>query len=166
MLACIKLAAEKGDSVGGEIECALCGVPAGMGSPMMNGVESRLSSLLFAIPAVKAVSFGAGQRFAQMKGSEANDQYTLKNGEITGLTNNNGGIIGGITNGMPIVFRTVIKSTPSISTEQKTVNLITNEDETLSVHGRHDPCIVPRAAAVIEAAAYIAILDIMMEGNF
>ena len=162
----IKEAAKEGDSVGGEIECAVVNVPAGLGSPMMEGIESRLSSLLFAVPAVKSVSFGAGSSFTTMMGSETNDEYVLKDGEITTLTNNNGGVIGGITNGMPIVFSVIVKPTPSINKPQKTVNLETKKEETLQVKGRHDPCIVPRAAAVIEAAAYIAILDIMMEGSF
>ncbi len=166
MIEKIKEAAAEGDSVGGEIECAVVNVPAGIGSPMMDGIESRLSSLLFAVPAVKSVSFGAGSSFAGMKGSEANDGYALSDGKITALTNNNGGVIGGITNGMPIVFSVTVKPTPSINKPQKTVNLETKKEEMLQVKGRHDPCIVPRAAAVIEAAANIAILDIMMEGSF
>lgn len=156
-------AADAGDSVGGEIECAVVGIPAGIGSPMMDGMESRLSSLIFAIPAVKALSFGAGAAFAGMKGSEANDAYTLDGDRITAVTNNNGGILGGITNGMPIVFRAVIKPTASISLPQQTVNLATGKQETLRVKGRHDPCIVPRAVPVIEAAACICVLDMMME---
>lgn len=166
MLVKIKEAAEQGDSVGGEIECAIVGVPAGVGSPMMNGVESRLSSLLFSIPAIKAVSFGAGHDFTGMKGSQANDEYALIDEQMTALSNNNGGIIGGITNGMPIVFSVVIKPTPSISKQQKTVNLHTKQDEMLEIKGRHDPCIVPRAVAVVEAAACIAVLDLIMEGSF
>jgi chorismate synthase len=163
MLKKIEEAASLGDSVGGEIECAVMGVPAGIGNPMMSGIESRLSSLVFAIPAVKAVSFGAGSAFAAMKGSEANDAYELNSEGITAKTNNNGGIIGGISNGMPIVFRAVIKPTPSISLPQQTVNLTSGEQETLKVKGRHDPCIVPRAVPVVEAAACICILDMMME---
>lgn len=162
----IEEAAKQGDSVGGEIECAVVGVPAGVGSPMIRGVESRLSSLLFSIPAVKAVSFGAGHDFADMKGSQANDEYTLIDEQMTALSNNNGGIIGGITNGMPIVFSVVIKPTPSISKQQKSVNLHTEQDEILEIKGRHDPCIVPRAVAVVEAAACIVMLDLMMEGSF
>ncbi len=160
---CIMDAASAGDSVGGEIECAVLGVPAGIGSPMMDGVESRLSSLIFSVPAVKALSFGAGNAFAGMKGSEANDAYTMDGDKITAKTNNNGGLIGGITNGMPIVFRTVIKPTASIPLPQQTVNLVSKQQETLKVQGRHDPCIVPRAVPVIEAAACICILDMMME---
>ena len=159
----IKQAASEGDSVGGIVECAVCGIPAGVGSPMMDTVESALSSLLFAIPAVKGVSFGAGFDFALMRGSQANDAYTLRDGQIVAGTNNNGGILGGITNGMPIVFQTVIKPTASISKPQQTVNLKTLEEETITVKGRHDACIVPRAAAVVEAAACLCLLDLMME---
>ncbi len=154
-------AAAEGDSVGGVIECALCGVPAGLGSEYFGSVEGTLSSMLFAIPAVKGVSFGAGPALAGMKGSEANDFYALKDERIITLTNNNGGILGGITNGMPIVFEAVIKPTPSISKPQRTVNLKTHEEETIEINGRHDPCIVPRAVPVVEAAALIAMLDIM-----
>ena len=156
-------AAKSGDSVGGIIECAVIGIPAGVGSPFFESVESVLSSLLFSVPAVKGVSFGAGFSFAGMRGSEANDAYTLKDGRITAKTNNNGGILGGITNGMPVVFEAVIKPTPSISMPQDTVNLDTNEEETIVIKGRHDPCIVPRAVAVIEAAACICTLDLLME---
>lgn len=154
-------AAAEGDSVGGVIECAVCGVPAGAGGEYFGSVESALSSLLFAVPAVKGISFGAGYSMASMRGSEANDAYALKDGKIAALPNNNGGILGGITNGMPIVFDAAIKPTPSISKPQKTVNLETMCEETIEIKGRHDPCIVPRAVPVVEAAAYIAILDIL-----
>lgn len=156
-------AAASGDSVGGVIECAVVGVPAGIGSPMMDSIESRLSSLLFSIPAVKGVSFGAGFGFADMLGSKANDEYIKDGEQIRTTTNNNGGILGGISNGMPIVFQTIIKPTPSISKPQKTVNLNTKESEMIEINGRHDPCIVPRAVAVVEAAACICILDLLME---
>ncbi len=159
----VKTAASEGDSVGGIVECAVCGIPAGVGSPLFDTVESALSSLLFAIPAVKGVSFGAGFSFAQMRGSQANDAYTVKGGRIVTTSNNNGGIIGGITNGMPLVFETVIKPTPSISRPQQTVNLQTQKQETIEIKGRHDACIVPRAAAAIEAAASIGVLDLLME---
>jgi len=156
-------AAQAGDSVGGAIECAICGMPAGVGSPMMAGIESRLSSLLFAIPAVKAVSFGEGTGFAQMRGSEANDAYTKDDNGIRTNTNHNGGVLGGITSGMPVVFSVTVKPTPSVSVPQQTVTLDTGEAETIEIQGRHDPCIVPRAAAVVEAAAYLCALDLMME---
>lgn len=160
MLSRITGAAAEGDSVGGVIECALCGVPAGLGGEYFGSIEGALSSILFAIPAVKAVSFGAGAGLAEMKGSEANDSYAMNDGKIVTLTNNNGGILGGISSGMPIVFEVVIKPTPSISKPQRTVNLNTLEPETIEIKGRHDPCIVPRAVPVIEAAAMIAILDL------
>lgn len=163
MESAIKQAASEGDSVGGIVECAVCGLPAGLGSPMFDTVESRLSSLLFAIPAVKGVSFGSGFDIARMRGSEANDAYALKDGKVVTETNHNGGILGGITNGMPVIFEAAIKPTASISKPQQTVNLKTMEQETAVVKGRHDACIVPRAAAVIEAAAYICMLDVMME---
>jgi chorismate synthase len=154
-------AAAEGDSAGGVIECAVCGVPAGLGAEYFGGVESVLSSILFAIPAVKGVSFGACAAIADMKGSEANDAYAVSGGKLVTRTNNNGGILGGITNGMPIVFEVVVKPTPSISKPQQTVSLETMEPETIEIKGRHDPCIVPRAVPVVEAAALIAILDIM-----
>lgn len=163
MEARIKQAASEGDSVGGIVECAVCGLPAGLGSPMFDTVESRLASLLFAVPAVKGVSFGAGFGMAQLRGSEANDAYAVKDGQIVTETNHNGGVLGGITTGMPVVFEAVIKPTASISQPQQTVNLKTMEQETVVVKGRHDACIVPRAAAVIEAAACICMLDLITE---
>ena len=166
MEAAIKLAASEGDSVGGIVECAVCGLPAGLGSPMFDTVESRLASLLFAVPAVKGISFGSGFGFAQMRGSEANDAYAVKEGKVVTETNHNGGVLGGITNGMPVVFEAAIKPTASISKPQQTVNLKTMEQETVAVKGRHDACIVPRAAAVIEAAAYVCVLDLVIEGRF
>ncbi|MGI5849430.1 MAG: chorismate synthase [Christensenellales bacterium] len=159
----ILAALEAGDSVGGIVECAIFGLPTGVGNPFFGSVESVLSSILFSIPAVKGVSFGAGFRFAQMRGSEANDAYDTDGSSIVTTTNNNGGILGGITSGMPVVFQTVVKPTPSISMSQKTVNLETLKPETIAIKGRHDPCIVPRAVAAIEAAACIGILDLMME---
>lgn len=152
-----------GDSVGGIVECALCGIPAGVGSPMMDTVESTIASLLFAVPAVKGLSFGEGFGFASMRGSEANDAYATRDGRVVTTTNHNGGILGGITTGMPVVFEVAIKPTASICLPQQTVNLITHEPETIIVKGRHDACIVPRAAVVIEAAACIALLDMMLE---
>ena len=159
----IKEAASEGDSVGGVVECAVCGLPAGLGSPMFGAAESVITSLLMGVPAVKGVSFGEGFGFAGMRGSEANDPYMLKDRQITAATNHNGGILGGITNGNPLVFQAVVKPTASIFKPQQTVNLQTLEEETLSLKGRHDACIVPRAAVAIEAAAYVAVLDLMME---
>ena len=159
----VKDAAADGDSVGGIVECAVCGLPAGLGSPMFEAAESVISSLLMAVPAVKGISFGEGFSFAGMRGSEANDPYVLKDGQISAATNHNGGILGGITNGSPLVFEAVVKPTASISRPQQTVNLQTMEEETIAIKGRHDACIVPRAAVVIEAAACVAVLDLMME---
>ena len=152
-----------GDSIGGAIECAITGLPAGLGAHMFGGVESRLASILYGIPAVKCVEFGIGKSFAYEIGSKSNDAFTVENGEIKTLTNNCGGILGGITNGMPVIFRAVVKPTPSIGKPQQSVNLKTMEEVTIQIKGRHDPCIVPRAVPVVEAAAAIAIYDLMLE---
>ena len=151
------------DSVGGIIECAAVGVPAGLGEPMFGGMESRIAQIVYGIPAVKSVEFGIGTAAACRAGSQCNDSYTIEHGEVKTLTNHNGGILGGITNGMPIVFRAAIKPTPSISKPQQTVDLETGEITTLQIKGRHAPCIVPRAVPVIEAAAAIAIFDAWLE---
>ena len=150
------------DSVGGAVECAVVGLPVGIGSNMFSTVESHLSSILFGIPAVKGVQFGAGFDFAEMTGSQANDGYRIKDGEVSLVSNNNGGVLGGMTTGAPLVLSVVIKPTPSISQPQQSVNLQTMTDETLVIHGRHDPCIVPRAVPVVEAAVALGILDLMM----
>ena len=151
------------DSVGGIIECAAVGVPAGLGEPMFGGMESRIAQIVYGIPAVKSVEFGLGQAVAWRCGSKSNDEYTMEHGEVRTLTNNCGGILGGITNGMPLIFSAAIKPTPSIAKPQQTVNLETGEITTLQIKGRHDPCIVPRAVPVIEAAAAIAIFDAWLE---
>ena len=151
------------DSIGGIIEVAVNGVKAGIGNPFFDSIESRLSSMMFSVPAVKGIEFGAGFDIAKMLGSEANDEIYLENGEIKTETNNNGGIIGGISTGMPIVFRLAIKPPASIGKEQKTVNFATKEETKLKVEGRHDPCIVPRAMVVVEAAVALTILDFLME---
>ena len=164
MLAAIEEAREAQDSVGGVIECAAIGLPAGIGSPMLDTVEGRLSSLLFGVPAVKGVEFGAGFAFAALRGSHANDTF-YQDGAVKTETNNNGGVNGGITNGMPLVFRVCIKPTPSISSVQQTLNIQTGKVEPLSIHGRHDPCIVTRAAPVVEAACAIALADLLREAN-
>lgn len=150
------------DSVGGIIECAAIGMPVGIGANIFSTVESHLSSILFGVPAVKGIQFGTGFDFAEMNGSQANDGYTIKDGRICLNSNHNGGVLGGMTNGAPIVLSVVIKPTPSISKPQKSVNLQTMEEETLVVKGRHDPCIVPRAVPVIEAAVAFGLLDLMM----
>ena len=152
-----------GDSVGGIIECAAVGLPAGMGEPMFGGMESRIAQIVYGIPAVKCVEFGTGRNAALDIGSENNDNFTIQNGEIVTETNHCGGILGGITTGMPLVFSAAIKPTPSISKQQQTVNLETGEVTTLQIKGRHDPCIVPRAVPVVEAAAAIAIFDAWLE---
>ena len=156
-------AREQRDSVGGVVECIAAGLPAGLGDPMFGGMESRLAAALFGIPAVKGVEFGAGFGAARMRGSEHNDPYQLWDGRITTLTNHAGGILGGITNGMPLVFRCAFKPTPSIAREQDSVSLSRLEPEKLSVEGRHDPCIVPRAVPVVEAAAALVLLDVLLD---
>ena len=161
----ILFAREKGDSVGGSIEAVICGVKAGVGSPFFDSVESRISSLLFSIPAVKSVEFGIGKAFSEMYGSGANDSFYTDGEKIYTKTNNNGGINGGITNGMPIVLTVGIKPTPSIAKEQETVNIATKENITAKISGRHDPCIVQRAVPVIEAALAIALLDMYLEAK-
>ena len=154
----------EGDSVGGVIECAITGLPAGLGEPMFGGVESRIASIVYGIPAVKSIEFGIGPSVANIPGSENNDEYYVEDGVIKTRTNNCGGILGGITNGMPLIFSTAIKPTPSISKPQQTVSLSQMKNTTLEIKGRHDPCIVPRAVPVIEAAAAIAIYDMIL-GN-
>ena len=156
----IAAAREAGDSVGGVIECAVFGAPAGLGDPMFGGMENRIASAVFGIPAVKGVEFGAGFGVASLRGSEDNDAFTVENGKIITETNHCGGILGGITNGMPIVFRAAFKPTPSIAREQQSVNLQTMVPEKMAVTGRHDPCIVPRAVPCVEAAAAIAVMDL------
>ena len=151
------------DSVGGIIECAAVGLPVGLGEPMFGGMESRIARIVYGIPAVKALDFGIGPSVANIPGSENNDAYTIQNGEVRTLTNHCGGILGGITNGMPLIFSVAIKPTPSISRPQQTVNLETGEITTIQIKGRHDPCIVPRAVPVVEAAAAIAIFDAWLE---
>lgn len=147
------------DSVGGIIECIATGLPAGWGDPMFGGMESRIASIIYGIPAVKGLDFGSGFTGSYMRGSENNDAFTIVNGKIVTETNNAGGILGGITNGMPLVFTTAIKPTASIAKVQQSVSLSKMTVQELQVHGRHDPCIVPRAVPVIEAAAAIAIYD-------
>ncbi len=163
MKAEILAAAADKNSVGGIIECALLGVKPGIGSPFFASLESRISSLVFSVPAVKGIEFGCGFDFADMYGFDANDQFETDGKEIYTKTNHNGGINGGISNGMPIMFSTVIKPTPSIAKPQSTVDLEKMENTTLEITGRHDPCIVQRAAVVIESAAALAILDALYD---
>ena len=152
----------EGDSVGGAIACAVTGLPAGCGAPDFGcNVEGIFSQHLFAVPAVKAVAFGAGFGFAHMRGSQANDPFYMDGGTVKTRTNHAGGVNGGITNGMPVTFEVAIRPTPSISQEQDTVNLETGENTKLVINGRHDPCIVHRAVPVIEAAAALAACDVL-----
>ncbi len=164
MEARILAAKTAGDSVGGVVECVAEGVPAGLGDPMFDGMENRLSRLVFGIPAVKGVEFGAGFAAAGLAGSENNDPFYYDDEHtIRTRTNNAGGILGGITTGMPIVFRAAFKPTPSIGIEQDSVDLVSGENVRLTVKGRHDPCIVPRAVPVVEAAAACAVYDALLE---
>ncbi len=159
----IEKIAEEGDSVGGILETAVIGLPVGVGEPWFDSVESVLSHALFAIPAVKGVEFGAGFSCADMLGSQMNDNFVLEDNKIITKTNNNGGINGGITNGMPVVFRCAVKPTPSISKEQETVDFINNENTSLSVKGRHDPCIVHRARVVVDSIAALVLCDLLSQ---
>ena len=162
----IKTASREGDSVGGVIECAAIGLPAGLGGPMFDGVESRLSHALFGIPAIKGVEFGAGFAAAQMRGSENNDPFRIgENGEVTTETNHAGGILGGITTGQPLVLRVAVKPTPSIAKPQRTVSLSRRENAELVVHGRHDPCVAHRAVPVVEAVTALVLMDLLLEEN-
>ena len=163
MQAAILDAKARGDSVGGVIECFALGLPGGLGGPMFDGIENRLASALFAIPGVKGVEFGAGFAAADMTGSQHNDPFRWENGQVVSDTNHAGGILGGLTTGMPLVFRVAVKPTPSIALPQGTVDLTRGENASLSVPGRHDPCIVPRAVPVVEALAAIALTDLMLE---
>lgn len=150
-----------GDSVGGIISCTVTGLPAGVGEPVFDGMENRIAQTVFAIPAVKGIEFGAGFESAAMRGSENNDEFYYEDGAVKTRTNNHGGILGGISSGMPVVFRVCIKPTPSIAKEQHSISYSEGQNTVLSVRGRHDPCIVPRAVPCVEAAAAIAVYDLM-----
>lgn len=150
------------DSIGGIIECFAVGLPVGLGGNMFDTVEGKLASILFGVPAVKGVEFGIGFGFADKRASEVNDQYEIKNGRVATLSNNNGGVLGGMTDGAPLSVSVAIKPTPSIAKKQKSVNLLTMENAELEIHGRHDPCIVVRAVPVIECAVALGLLDLMM----
>ena len=163
MISNIEKAAESGDSVGGVLETAVVGLPVGIGEPWFDSVESILSHALFSIPAVKGVEFGAGFSCADMLGSQMNDSFFLEDNKTITKTNNNGGINGGITNGMPVIFRCAVKPTPSISKEQETVDFINNENTVLSVKGRHDPCIVHRARVVVDSVTALVLCDLLSQ---
>ena len=156
-------AREQQDSVGGVIEVMATGLPAGIGDPFFDSLESRLSHVLFSVPAVKGVEFGAGFAIAAMKGSEANDPMTFECGKVKTTRNNNGGITGGISTGMPVLFRVAVKPTPSIGQPQQTVNVTESKNTVLEIIGRHDPCIVPRAVPVVEAVTAWVLLDMLLD---
>jgi len=153
----------QGDSVGGIIECAVVGLPAGIGEPIYNGIENRVAAAVFGIPAVKGIEFGAGFAAAEMLGSEHNDAFVMDGEKVVTQTNRHGGILGGISSGMPILFKAAFKPTPSIAKQQQTVSLSDKQNAELIIEGRHDPCIVPRAVPCVEAAAAVAIIDLLME---
>lgn len=165
MQAAILEARQAQDSVGGIIECAAIGLPAGLGDPMFDGIENRLAAALFGIPAVKGVEFGLGFGSSRLRGSENNDAFTMEDGGIVTESNRAGGILGGITTGMPVTLRVAVKPTASISRPQRTVSLSAMEPAELVIHGRHDPCIAHRAVPVVEAVTATVLLDLLLEGN-
>jgi chorismate synthase len=159
-------AKKEGDSLGGIVECIVPKVPVGVGEPLFDSLDADISKMLFDVPAVKGVEFGAGFKAARLKGSENNDPYVIRDGKIVTLTNNAGGILGGLSSGMPILVRTAIKPTPSISKKQKTVDLSKMKETLIRVKGRHDPCIVPKAVPVIESTVAIVVVDHMLRAGF
>ena len=165
MRAAIEEALQDGDSLGGVVECAATGMPAGIGAPMFDGMENRLAAILFGIPAAKGVEFGNGFAAAGMRGSQNNDAFVMRGDAVRTRTNNHGGILGGITSGMPVLFRVAFKPTPSISKEQDSVSLSRRAGAKLNITGRHDPCIVPRAVPCVEAAAAVALYDSLLDAR-
>ena len=165
MIAAIAEAREAGDSVGGIVECAATGMPVGVGEPMFDGVENAVARMLFGIPAVKGVEFGRGFDVADMRGSENNDGMRIEDGRVVFESNNAGGANGGITTGEPVVVRCAFKPTPSISRAQHSIDMQAGTNEDLSVHGRHDPCVVVRAVPVVEAAVALALYDLLLESR-
>lgn len=162
MIEQIMAAKEEGDSLGGVVECQVLGLPIGLGGPLFEGMESRIANMLFAIPAVKGVDFGSGFEAARLRGSENNDPFRLKEERVITESNHAGGILGGITTGMPLVFHAAFKPTPSIARPQRSVDLERMEETELRVPGRHDPCVVPRAVPVVEAVTAIAVYDALL----
>lgn len=166
MVETILKAKNEGDSIGGIIECISLNLPVGVGEPIFDSLDADIAKMLFDIPAVKGVEFGLGFKTSELRGSENNDSYYSKNGEIGTITNNSGGILGGLTSGMPLVIRLAIKPTPSISKKQKTVDLSTLDETSISIKGRHDSCIVPKAVPVVEAAVAFVLVDHLIRGGF
>lgn len=163
MQECIASAKSEGDSVGGVVECKVIGLPTGLGDPMFDGMENRIANIVFGIPAVKGIEFGIGFEASRLRGSQNNDPFEVKDGNVVTTTNNCGGILGGTTTGMPLWFKVAFKPTPSISQKQHSVRLDTLTEGELVVKGRHDPCIVPRAVPCVEAAAALAVYDAYLE---
>jgi len=154
-----------GDSVGGVVECTALGLPVGVGEPLFDAIDSELAKILFGIPAVKGVEFGAGFQATRLKGSENNDQYVIKEGKVVTLTNNSGGVLGGMSTGMPLLLRVAFKPPSSIAKEQRTVNISQMEEAKLGVKGRHDPCVVPKAVPVVQGMVAIGVADLMIRGG-
>jgi len=159
-------ARKEGESLGGVIECIALNMPPGIGEPLFDSLDADLAKAVFAVPAVKGVEFGAGFRAAELTGSQNNDSFLLKNGKVITSTEHAGGILGGLSSGMPIMIKVAIKPTPSIAKEQKTVNLASMENAAISIKGRHDPCVVPKAVPAIEAAVAIALADHMIRAGY
>jgi chorismate synthase len=159
-------ARQEGDSVGGIIECVALNVPVGIGEPIFDSLDADIAKMLFDIPSIKGIEFGVGFRAAQLRGFENNDEYIMRDGKILTHTNNAGGIIGGMSIGMPIAVRLAVKPTPSISKKQNTVDLSMLKETTIQVKGRHDPCIVPKAVTVVESAVAIVLVDHMLRAGF
>jgi chorismate synthase len=162
----ILAAKAEGDSVGGIIECVVSNVPVGVGEPLFDSLDADIAKMIFGVPAVKGVEFGAGFRAASLKGSENNDFYVIQNGKVVTSTNHAGGILGGLSSGMPLLLRAAIKPTPSIAKEQKTVNLREAKETSIRIKGRHDPCIVPKAVPAIESAVALVLVDHMLRAGF
>jgi chorismate synthase len=159
----IEAARAEGDSVGGVLETAIVGLPAGLGEPWFDSFESLMSHALFSIPAIKGVEFGDGFALADKRGSEANDAFAMQDGRVVTLTNRGGGINGGITNGMPVLFRCAVKPTPTIGKEQQTVDMKTMQNVEYAGRGRHDPCIVHRARVVVDSVAALVVADLLTQ---
>ena len=155
----------EGDSVGGIVECTALGLPVGVGEPLFDALDSELAKLLFGIPAVKGVEFGSGFQATRLKGSENNDEYVIREGKIVTLTNHSGGVLGGMSTGMPLLVRVAFKPPSSIAKEQKTVNISQMEETKLGVKGRHDPCVVPKAVPVVQSMVAVGLADLMIRGG-